>query len=323
QSTAQLSYISLLPEEKDPADKAVDSEEQAAAAERSSPGGGVRGRAGAGDGGTGSAGGMRMGPAAPAKVDVKIDFNRIERRARQLTRSGDTIMGVAISPDSKTYAFITTSTEGGRPVQTIWTIQSDGDRLTRLTQAARPTEEDGPPRGGRGFGGGMSAMQFARDGRTLYFRQGNGIYAASIGLGSGSGESSSPASAERPATPERTPALSSAAGRGTGGAARRINFSARVEIDHHAERKQVSDKRWRALKHRFYDADMHGVDWNRMKAVYEPLLAHAGDQEEMHEVVMQMIGELNASHTGISGSGRGERGATQTRYPGVELEPDA
>src|SRR5207253_1982910 len=116
ESTAQLAYISLMPEEKDPTDRAIDSEEDAVAAERTSGGAG-RGRGGLGDGVDG-AGGMRgRGQAASAKVDVKIDFNKIERRSRQLTRIGDMITSVAISPDSRTYAFVTMGTEGGRRVQ--------------------------------------------------------------------------------------------------------------------------------------------------------------------------------------------------------------
>jgi tricorn protease len=47
------------------------------------------------------------------------------------------------------------------------------------------------------------------------------------------------------------------------------------------------------------------------------------DDEELHAVMMQMIGELNASHTGVSGGGRGGEAVAQTRYPGFELEPDA
>ncbi len=51
------------------------------------------------------------------------------------------------------------------------------------------------------------------------------------------------------------------------------------------------------MKHRFYAADMHGVDWAKTKDAYEPLLTHVGDEEGLHDVVSMMIGELNASHT--------------------------
>ena len=61
---------------------------------------------------------------ATAVLDGEVFFEHvwreIERRARQLTRIADMITGLAISPDSRTYAFITTGTEGGRRVQSIW-----------------------------------------------------------------------------------------------------------------------------------------------------------------------------------------------------------
>jgi tricorn protease len=260
-------------------------------------------------------------------VEVKIEFQGIGRRARSLTRSGDNVGSLIVSPDSRTVVFTTSDTEGGRPLQSIWSVGIDGTGLSRVAQAARPTgEEDGPP-AGRFGGGGLSSLQFARDGRTLYYHQGNGIYAVTVsaapaadgdagpaaggggrggrGGRGGAGAATAPAAADAGATP------------------RRINFTARVEVDHRAERRQVFDESWRVMKHRFYDPAMHGVDWERMRKVYEPLLEYVGDREELHDVISEMIGELNASHTGISGGGRPQAGGDQTRYPGFELEADA
>jgi tricorn protease len=82
------------------------------------------------------------------------------------------------------------------------------------------------------------------------------------------------------------------------------------------------------MKNRFYDANMHGVNWAAAKDKYESLLGHVADTQELHNVVMEMIGELNASHTGISGGGLlpGETAPQeriQTRHPGFDLAPDA
>src|SRR5262249_60676151 len=81
-------------------------------------------------------------------------------------------------------------------------------------------------------------------------------------------------------------------------APRRINFTVRMVVDRVAERKQVFEEAWRVMKNRFYDAKMHGVNWAGAKDKYSPLLAHVSDNDELHNVIMQMIGELNASHTG-------------------------
>jgi tricorn protease len=102
-----------------------------------------------------------------------------------------------------------------------------------------------------------------------------------------------------------------------------VSFTVRVEVDNREERKQVFSEAWRIMRNRFYDSEMHGVDWTRIRSVYEPLLADVGDREELQAVVSQMIGELNASHTGISGGGEPDRDRVQTRFPGFELAKDA
>jgi len=302
QSNAQISSIALTPETTDTLDKAVDSEEEAATNERTQPRTGQRAGAEAAPERPDGSPAERARPTTAKKVEVKIDFNRIGRRARQLTRTGDTIQDLTIAPDSKTYAFVTSGTEGGRPVQSIWTIQPDGEHLSRLTQLTRSGEEDGPP-GRPGGMAGFSSLQFSKDGRTLFYRQGNNLYSISVST-----------------APEGAAAQTGRGGAGTG---KRINFTARVEVNHKAERQQVFNESWRVMKHRFYDAEMHGIDWNRMKAVYEPLLEFVEDQEDLHDVISQMIGELNASHTGITGGGRPEATRGQTRFPGFELQPDA
>ena len=75
------------------------------------------------------------------------------------------------------------------------------------------------------------------------------------------------------------------------------------------------------MKNRFYDAEMHTVNWASMRTLYEPLLDFVVDQEELQSVMMMMIGELNASHTGVSG-GPSDAGPStgQTRQPGFTYQ---
>src|SRR5262249_19155875 len=203
------------------------------------------------------------------KVEVKIDFDGIGRRSRQVTRVGDIITNLAVSPDSRSVAFVTSGVEGGRRVQSIWSVALEGGVPSRVVQSGSASEEEEGPRRFRGFSG-LSSLQYTRDGRQLYYRQGSGIYVATVAAG--------PATAETPATGRRGfgrrgggPAASPEGG---GSSGRRVSFAVRVEIDHRAERKQVLGESWRVMKHHFYDADMHGVDWNKVKATYEPLLDH-------------------------------------------------
>jgi tricorn protease len=283
----QLHSVSLVSEEKNPADRGVDSEDEAQTAEPAR-----RGRPGP----------PAAEPAAPPrKVEVKIEWDGLGRRIRQLTRLGDSVNTAVASPDSKLYAFTAAGEQDNRRISALYTIQEDGEKMTRVA-TSQPAGEEGPPAAGGRFGGGISSPQFSKDGRTIYYLEGNGIYSVEVG-GGGSSAPSAP-SASR------------------GAERKRVSFQARVEVDHRAEWKQVVDESWRVMKHEFYDPAMHGVDWNKVKATFEPLVDSVADQEEMHDIVSRMLGEMNASHTGISAGGPESRTETRTRYPGFELEAD-
>jgi tricorn protease len=77
------------------------------------------------------------------------------------------------------------------------------------------------------------------------------------------------------------------------------------------------------MKYRFYDPKMHGYDWDTMRAKYQPLVEFVGDRNELLNLINEMIGELNASHTGAAPApGARAEGAVQTSHPGFDLEPD-
>ena len=291
-TTMQLYSVALMKRDKDPDERGVDTEEEAMKAQPPLPA-------------------DRRGPAAAApKVDVKIDWDGFDKRIRQVTRSNDSVFSVAPSPDGKTYAFVAAGEQSGAG---LYTIQDTGERLTRVAVSA-PSESEDQPRGRGGFGGGaIGSPQWTRDGRTLYFLDGRSLYTVAI-------SDTGTATAPTPSFGGRGP-VAAAAG-SAGPSARRIPFTVRLEVDQVAERKQVFEEAWRIMKHRFYDPKMHGVNWESMKDTYEPLLGNIGDSEELRTVIMQMIGELNASHTGVSAGGGVDAARAQTRYPGFDLEPD-
>jgi tricorn protease len=103
----------------------------------------------------------------------------------------------------------------------------------------------------------------------------------------------------------------------------RVNFTFPVEVDRRAEWEQIFEESWRSMKYRFYDEDMHGTDWNAIRAEYKPLLRYVGANEDVYDLANNMIGELNASHTGVSGpsSYSPERPYTTSQL-GFELEPN-
>ncbi len=287
ENVASIYSVSLSKEDSDPMSRDVDTEDQARAMADRAPG----------------RGGAAQRPATPA--EVRIDFTDMDRRINQITHLSDNISTLVPAPDSRSYAFVSATDVDGRPVSTLYVIQADGSQLRRITQSTPAAEGDAAP-AAAAAPGGFTNLAFSRDGNTIYFMERNGIWAARAG-----------------AAPAGGAAASEAPAAGAAGARRRVNFTVHVEVDETAERKQVFEEAWRVMKDRFYDAKMNGVDWAHYREVYEPLLADVRDRVELQNVIQQMIGELSASHTAVSGGGEPDREAIQTRHPGFEIVPDS
>lgn len=67
-----------------------------------------------------------------------------------------------------------------------------------------------------------------------------------------------------------------------------------------AEWKQMFADAWRMHRDHFYDRDMHGVDWQAVRAKYEPLVERVTDRFELAELMAQMVGELGALHSQVA-----------------------
>ena len=62
--------------------------------------------------------------------------------------------------------------------------------------------------------------------------------------------------------------------------------------------KHFFDHAWRQTRDKLYVADMGGVDWDGYRKVYEKFLPHIADNHDFAELLSEMLGELNVSHTG-------------------------
>ncbi len=86
-----------------------------------------------------------------------------------------------------------------------------------------------------------------------------------------------------------------------------ISYSAEMKMDLAKEREYMFDHVCRQEARHFYRTDMHGVDWQKMTAAYRKFLPHIGNNADFAEMLSEMLGELNVSHTGgryyKSGSG--------------------
>jgi Tol biopolymer transport system component/C-terminal processing protease CtpA/Prc len=80
-----------------------------------------------------------------------------------------------------------------------------------------------------------------------------------------------------------------------------LNVTAALDVNFDADKIAAFEEGWALLNKRFYDSKFHGQDWQHLHDVYAPYVAGSRNPVEMRRVVNLMIGELNASHSGISG----------------------
>lgn len=64
-------------------------------------------------------------------------------------------------------------------------------------------------------------------------------------------------------------------------------------------RRETFLRVWNTVNEKHYDPSFGGVDWTRMREVYEPKAMAAVSDEEFHGVLRRMIGELRLSHFAI------------------------
>lgn len=82
--------------------------------------------------------------------------------------------------------------------------------------------------------------------------------------------------------------------------AKPVAASAEMDVDFAAEKQVVFDQAWGTLNRNFYDPKFHGQDWAALHARFQPYVAGARTSDELRRLISLMIGELNASHSGIS-----------------------
>lgn len=103
-----------------------------------------------------------------------------------------------------------------------------------------------------------------KDGKNLYILSGNGI--AKISTANGSRTS--------------------------------IAIAGEYEYRPRAEREYIFNHAWKQVNEKFYDPDIHGIDWEGYRKTYEKFLPHISNSFDFQEMLSELLGELNGSHTG-------------------------
>ncbi len=77
-----------------------------------------------------------------------------------------------------------------------------------------------------------------------------------------------------------------------------VKFTAELIVDRPAEWAQMFEHAWRQTREKLYVSDLGGVDWAGYREVYQRQLPFVADGQDFAELLSEMLGELNVSHTG-------------------------
>ncbi len=114
----------------------------------------------------------------------------------------------------------------------------------------------------KGVGGGV--MQMDKDGKNLFVCTGSGIKKIDLAKGK----------------PEP------------------VNFEANFNYRPYQEREYIFNHIWQQVKDKFYVEDIHGVDWEGYRDNYKRFLPYINNNYDFRDMLSEMLGELNGSHTG-------------------------
>lgn len=77
-----------------------------------------------------------------------------------------------------------------------------------------------------------------------------------------------------------------------------ISLGGEMKLDAAKERAYIFNHAWKQVTKKFYRPDLHGVKWDFYKTAYERFLPHISNGYDFEEMLSELLGELNASHTG-------------------------
>ena len=77
-----------------------------------------------------------------------------------------------------------------------------------------------------------------------------------------------------------------------------VDIKGEMNYDAVAERQYMFDHVYIRTKNVFYEPTFHGIDWELMRKEYSKYLPSIGNSYEFSELLSEMLGELNVSHSG-------------------------
>jgi Tol biopolymer transport system component/C-terminal processing protease CtpA/Prc len=77
-----------------------------------------------------------------------------------------------------------------------------------------------------------------------------------------------------------------------------IAISSEMNLNAASERSYMYFHAWRQVREKFYVEDLHGVDWDMYREAYAKFLPYINNGFDFAEMLSELLGEINASHTG-------------------------
>jgi len=96
----------------------------------------------------------------------------------------------------------------------------------------------------------------------------------------------------------------------------------RAEIDPPAEWAEMFQEVWRQERDFFFEPSMNGVDWEKEREKYAPLLAYVANRYDLTYILGEMIGDLSNSHTYVGGGDYPELHVVNVGLLGVDYDLD-
>jgi len=99
-----------------------------------------------------------------------------------------------------------------------------------------------------------------------------------------------------------------------------VKIGGEMVLDEAGEKAYMFDHMWRQIKQKFLVSDLYGADWDYYYGVYRKFLPFINNNYDYAEMVSEMLGELNGSHTGCYYSPAPDPGSDQTAALGIFVD---
>jgi tricorn protease len=97
----------------------------------------------------------------------------------------------------------------------------------------------------------------------------------------------------------------------------------KMNLDRHAEWKQIFNECWRQMRDFFFAPNMRNVNWEKVKENYAPLVDYVNNRADLTYIIGEMIGELSIGHTYVGGGDYPHPERIKLGLLGAQLERDA